>query len=79
MQEGQTTPTANIASLVHIDTDVGAHETIQEFDIVDKNKVHAPPSFNAKNQTKIKEWHIKSYIRGNVLQSHFWRNIGTNQ
>ena len=40
-QEGQT-PTANIASLVHIDTDVGAYESIQEFlNIVDKNKVRA--------------------------------------
>ena len=56
MQDGQTTSTASIASLLHIDTDVGAYESIQEFlDIVDENKVHAPPSFNAKNQTKIKE------------------------
>ena len=42
MQEGQTTPTANITSLVHtyIDTDMGAYESIQEFlDFVDKNKV----------------------------------------
>jgi len=42
-------PTANIASLVHIDTDVGAYESIEDvLDIVDKNKVSSTQSSSNK-------------------------------
>ena len=68
--------TANIASLVHIDTDVGAHTDVTEFlDIVQKNQVSSnmgPSSIADFEQTKkaIQEG-------GRFAVINFWRNLST--
>ena len=69
-------PTANIASLVHIDTDVGAYESIEDLiNIVDKNKVESP------TQSKSNEFN-KEDVANDIIQNNkrfaiinFWRNI----
>lgn len=77
---GETkTPTANVAPLVHIDTDVGAYNTIQEIlDIVEKNKVQSSLPHGAKYGLG----HIKGLAdeivngRKRFVILNFWRNIG---
>lgn len=68
------TSTANIASLVHIDTDVGAYESIDELlNAVDKNKVEytstAVTDFNVKEMASL----INEKKRFAII--NFWRNI----
>ena len=68
-------PTANVASLVHIDTDVGAYESIHELlDIVEKNKVS---TMSSQNNMSVKE--VANDITHNKKRFaiiNFWRNIG---
>ena len=68
-------PTANVASLVHIDTDVGAYESIHELlDIVEKNKVS---TMSSQNNLSVKE--VANEITHNKKRFaiiNFWRNIG---
>ena len=69
-------PTANIASLVHIDTDVGAYESVRDvLDIVDKNKVESPTQSSSN-------MFIKEDVANDIIQNNrrfaiinFWRNI----
>ncbi|KAL3801368.1 hypothetical protein HJC23_006978 [Cyclotella cryptica] len=70
------TPTANIASMVHIDTDVGAFDIRDFLEIVDKNKVQSTAlqtsshSFREMAQDAI----LNKTKRFVIL--NFWRNIG---
>lgn len=70
-RDGET-PTANVAPLAHIDTDVGAHRSISEFlQIVDKNKLQAP------GQNGIKGMAVDiARGRKRFAVVNFWRNIG---
>ena len=72
------TPTANVASMLHIDTDVGAYDSIHDLlRIIQKNQVK-----DIKDTTV----HDDSYwndMAGNIVNNHqrfiilnFWRNIG---
>lgn len=70
-------PTANIASLVHIDTDVGAYESIEDvLNIVDKNKLQSPTQSNSNkfNKEDVANDIIKNNRRFAII--NFWRNIG---
>jgi len=66
-------PTASIASMVHIDTDVGAYENIDDFiSIIDKNKIEGT-SFPKERVIKS----IKKGCRFAII--NFWRNIDAEQ
>lgn len=68
-------PTANVASLVHIDTDVGAYESIHELlDIVEKNKVSRMSSQNNMTVKEVANEIIHNKKRFAII--NFWRNIG---
>ena len=71
-------PTANIASLVHIDTDVGAYASIVDFfDIVDKNKVQS----SSTRTTDVRQFTVEGasdaicHGRKRFVIVNFWRNI----
>jgi hypothetical protein len=74
-------PTANIASLVHIDTDVGAYASIVDFlDIVDKNKV-VQSSSSTNTTDNIRRYTFEDaadaiyHGRKRFVVVNFWRNI----
>ena len=69
-------PTANIASLVHIDTDVGAHDIEDLINIVDKNKVQSSTQSNSNefNKYDVANDIIQNNKRFAII--NFWRNIG---
>jgi len=69
------TPTANIASLVHIDTDVGAYEKIQDvLAIIDKNRVQNDSSVPSSNTfDEVANAIVSEKKRFAIL--NFWRNI----
>lgn len=72
------TPTANIASMVHIDTDVGAYESIHDFlDIVEKNKVQTSTSETKLHQNSIQDV-ADDIVHGKkrFVIVNFWKNIG---
>ncbi len=72
--QDETISTANVASMVHIDTDVGAYESIDEFlAIVEKNQVrrhqeHEKPFDRRLYQNEINE------NRRRFAVVNFWRN-----
>jgi hypothetical protein len=71
--DNMKTPTANIASLVHIDQDVGAYESIQDFlDIVGKNS--ASETNSKADRKDVADAIIDGKKRFAVV--NFWRNIG---
>jgi hypothetical protein len=63
------TPTANIAPMVHIDTDVGAFELKDLLDIVDKNSVCQSDSFTQLSAAEAIERNKRFVIL------NFWRNV----
>ena len=74
-ENGNEIPTANIASLVHIDTDVGAHNIEDLINIVDKNKVQSSTqsSSNKFNKENVANDIIQNNRRFAII--NFWRNI----
>jgi hypothetical protein len=69
------TPTANIASMVHIDTDVGAFDLKDFLDIVENNSVYKSTSLGPSNEfRRLAENAIRSKKRFVIL--NFWRNVG---
>ncbi|KAL9188185.1 hypothetical protein ACHAXT_006563 [Thalassiosira profunda] len=77
-EEGRT-PTANVAALAHIDTDVGAYESIEEFlAVVEKNSVQSSTiSDGATTPCEFDEV-ADRIIRGGKRFAivNFWRNTG---
>mmetsp|Transcript_8194 Transcript_8194/g.11791 ORF Transcript_8194/g.11791 Transcript_8194/m.11791 type:complete len:383 (-) Transcript_8194:208-1356(-) len=72
------TPTANIASLVHIDTDVGAYEKIQDvLAIIDNNRIQRNDSSVSSSSSAcddVANAIVSEKKRFAIL--NFWRNIG---
>ncbi len=70
------TPTANIASLVHIDTDIGAYENIRDvLAIIDNNRVSNESStLSSSAFDEIANAIVSGKKRFAIL--NFWRNIG---
>jgi hypothetical protein len=75
-QDRTRTPTSNIAAMAHIDTDVGAYESINDLlRIIEKNEVHIP------NNEKINEHRRKPFVDAIIRDKkrfailNFWRNI----
>ena len=69
IENNTKTPTANIASMAHIDNDIGAYQSVDDFlSIIDKNKV----------QPFRKQDFADAIIKGNKRFAvvNFWRNIG---
>jgi len=76
-QNMMSTPTANIASQVHIDTDVGAYNNIDDFlGIVEKNQVVSSKADNHHHRSSFNE--ISDAIIGGKRFAvvNFWRNVG---
>lgn len=71
-REGNETPTANVASLVHIDTDVGAYSLDEFISLIEKNEIQCKnlPSFNKDQFTEAIKVGKKRFA---IL--NFWRNI----
>ena len=71
---GDAISTANVASMVHIDTDVGAYETIDEFlAIVEKNQVRRQEEHGDEfDRSQYKKEIIDNRKRFAVV--NFWRN-----
>ena len=73
--ERSKTPTANIAPMVHIDTDIGAFDLKEFLDIVDKNSVHQSTTIETSESfMQMAERAVESNKRFLIL--NFWRNIG---
>ena len=74
---GRRTPTANIASMVHIDTDVGAFDVKEFLNIVKKNMVRhsttTSEAVDAINFEEVAHAIVEGKRRFAVL--NFWRNI----
>ncbi len=70
------TPTANIASLVHIDTDVGAYESIGEvLAIIANNRIRYDSSTLSSSRLEdVADLIVSGRKRFAIL--NFWRNIG---
>ena len=70
------TPTANIASLVHIDTDVGAYDSIEEFlAIIDNNRVQNDSLASSSSVIEdVTDDIVSGRKRFAIL--NFWRNTG---
>lgn len=71
------TPTANIASLVHIDTDVGAYEIDELLAIIEKNKVSSQST--SASRTNVSWEEVSNAItkeKKRFAIINFWRNIG---
>lgn len=70
------TPTANIASLVHIDTDVGAYESIEEvLAIIANNQIRYDSSTQSSSILEdVADLRVSGRKRFAIL--NFWRNIG---
>lgn len=73
-REGNETPTANVASLVHIDTDVGAYSLDEFISLIKKNEIQCKnlPSFNKDQFTEAIKVGKKRFA---IL--NFWRNISS--
>ena len=73
--DSNETPTANIASMVHIDTDIGAFDLSDLLDIVDKNSVYQSTyTLEASSFRQSAEDMIQRKKRFVII--NFWRNIG---
>ena len=72
--DSNETPTAGIASMVHIDTDVGAFDLSELLDIVEKNSIYQSAS-EASSFRQLAKDSILSKKRFVII--NFWRNIGT--
>ena len=72
--EGEATPTANVAPMVHIDTDIGAFDVADFLDIVDKNAVYQYTVEDSYSFRQTAQNDIMSNKRFVIL--NFWRNIG---
>ena len=74
-RDGLYIPTANIASLVHIDTDVGAYEKIQDvLAIIDKNRVRCDSSPSTSSTFEdVADAIVSGRKQFAIL--NFWRNI----
>lgn len=73
--EVEATPTANVASLVHIDTDIGAFDLEDFLDIVDENSVYQSTLGDSHSFRQTAQNAIVNNKRFVVL--NFWRNIGS--
>lgn len=73
------TPTANIAPMLHIDTDVGAHDNVHELlNIVEKNKLETAGSDSERISKYTWTEVADAIVHGNkrFVIVNFWRNIG---
>ena len=69
------TPTANIASLVHIDTDVGAYENIDQLiAIIKNNRMQYKSMLSSSSLDDLADIITRKRKRFAIL--NFWRNIG---
>ena len=74
--DASSVATANIASMVHIDTDVGAHADVNEFlDIVQKNQVSCSRG-SSRDDFEQTRMAIQEGRRFAVV--NFWRNISSS-
>lgn len=73
-REKNKTPTANVASLVHIDTDVGAYSLDEFISLIEKNEIQCKhlPSFDKDQFTEAIKVGKKRFA---IL--NFWRNISS--
>lgn len=75
------TPTASIARLVHIDTDIGAFDMSDLLDIIEKNKILNSPTFprpgiqkhSVETMAEVIDYILHKKKRFVIL--NFWRNI----
>ena len=73
-------PTANVASAVHIDTDAGAYDSIDEFlAIVEKNQVKRQGTGDSKKFDIIKFKRKMSKNRKRFAKVNFWRNTNRRE
>ena len=71
------TPTANIAPLVHIDTDIGAHENIEEvLEIIENNRIPFDSTSTYSSGYVVKDI-AKAIVSGRQRFAivNFWRNV----
>lgn len=73
------TPTANIAPMLHIDTDVGAYDNVRELlNIIEKNKLETAGA-DSQRISKYRWTEVAdAIVHGNkrFIIVNFWRNIG---
>ena len=77
-EENNGTPTANTASMLHIDTDVGAYESIDDLlDIIKNNKVYSNLNSKSSTENEMQEFSDAIIHRNKRFAIvNFWRNIG---